>query len=353
MMVAVAVSMLSLPVRVLIHELGHALAAKAVGARAITVSVGNGPERRGLRWAGIRIRLHAYPYAGGRTSHLWPAASSFRWREAAIIVAGGGANLVSGGAAILIAYVVARLGGAATPLILGGLTGFAVSSLWLAALNLAPFRAKKDADLPSDGWLLLQLLRPAPAIVESQAHLVQVYAFNRAGLYDDLARAALEAVRRPPYSAWLWSAALDALSKSKGHRSAVECYLANKDEIAASAAADADGKRTLAWIEGTVAWSILQLEDTVLLPLAGNLSQSAITEVSDAAPLIATRGAWLLATGQTAAGVAMIESAIRDLADRTDKSDFCGALARGLGAMGEDQRAGTFAALQGHLAGST
>ena len=228
LVVAAAVSVLSLPVRVLIHELGHALMARVVGAGAVTVSVGGGPERRSLRWAGIRFRLHAYPFAGGRTTY-WLSTSRFRWRDAAVLVAGAGANVASGLAAVLLAYLLGEAESSAAQLALGGLTGFAVSSLWLAARSLMPTRGGSTvAHLPSDGWLLLQLLKPMLVISERDERVARVRTLNLAGLYEDVARESLEAALLPSHSVWLWSAALAALSKSKGHRAAVDCYLVHR-----------------------------------------------------------------------------------------------------------------------------
>jgi len=353
MIAALAVSLMSLQARVAIHELGHALVGKLVGSRNITVVVGSGPRRRSVRLLGIRIDLHRYPTSGGRTVQLGPPSSRFRWREAAVLGAGSGANLASAALAMVLAYCVASSESWSAQLVLGMLTGFAVSSAWLGIFNLIPLKGRNDSDLATDGLKLLCLVRrPAPLAQEDEA-LVTSYVQLRAGSYDELAETALAAARTSSRPSYFWSLGIHALSRAHGHRAAVDCYLSHVDEIVQAAAQDElGGERSLAWIKGTVAWSALQSGDPALFALASEFSGSAVENAPDGAELQATRGAWLVAAGQPEAGVALLEGSVRAIADSLDKADFCGVLARGLVASGDTNRAAAFEALQSHLLAS-
>jgi hypothetical protein len=350
MIAALLVSFATMPLRVLIHELGHAWVGKLLGSQFITVVVGGGPRRRSLRLAGIRIDLHRNPVSGGRTVQLGPPPSRFRWREAAMLAAGPCANLASAALAMGLAYGVtaSRLWGA--QLVLGALTGFAVSSAWLGIFNLAPLKARGSSDVPTDGMKLLQLFGRPEVLTPDDETLVTTYVQSRAECFEDLAETALAAAPASPHATYLWSLGLNAVSRARGHQAAVDCYLSHADEIArATAAGGAEGKRSLAWIKGTVAWSALLSGDASLLELADEFSRFAADSAPDGAELRATRGAWLVAAEQPEAGVALLEGSIRGIADAQDKSDFCGVLARGWRELGHGPRAAAFEALQTHL----
>ncbi|MGA0427104.1 MAG: site-2 protease family protein, partial [Alphaproteobacteria bacterium] len=123
-----------LTVLVFVHELGHYLAARAVGVHAETFSIGFGPEifgfndRRGCRWRFALIPLGGYVKMRGDTNvasvstisePLVPGslASASIGARALIFVAGPLANFALTGVVAFLMFLI--VGQSSTPPILG------------------------------------------------------------------------------------------------------------------------------------------------------------------------------------------------------------------------------------------
>lgn len=106
--VAWAVAVLALlSLVVIVHEVGHALAARAVGIEVSCIRIGIGPQLIGLRLGGVAVNVHAIPLAGqaiitgmtpesaaGHDPTITYAHASLRARTA-VALGGVGANIIS------------------------------------------------------------------------------------------------------------------------------------------------------------------------------------------------------------------------------------------------------------------
>ena len=165
-----------LTVLVFVHELGHYLAARAVGVHAETFSIGFGPEvfgfndRRGCRWRFALIPLGGYVKMRGDTDvasasaasdPLIPGslASATIGARALIFVAGPLANFALTGVVAFLMFLI--IGQSSTPPILGAVTpGGAAASIGLVpgdrfiAINgrsVRNFEDIRDAELMAAG----------------------------------------------------------------------------------------------------------------------------------------------------------------------------------------------------------
>jgi len=165
-----------LTVLVFVHELGHYLAARAVGVHAETFSIGFGPEifgfndRRGCRWRFALIPLGGYVKMRGDTDvasasaasdPLIPGslASATIGARALIFVAGPLANFALTGVVAFLMFLI--VGQSSTPPILGAVTpGGAAASVGLVpgdrfiAINgrvVRNFEDIRDAELMAAG----------------------------------------------------------------------------------------------------------------------------------------------------------------------------------------------------------
>ena len=165
-----------LTVLVFVHELGHYLAARAVGVHAETFSIGFGPEvfgfndRRGCRWRFALIPLGGYVKMRGDTDvasasaasdPLIPGslASATIGARALIFVAGPLANFALTGVVAFLMFLI--VGQSSTPPILGAVTpGGAAASIGLVpgdrfiAINgrsVRNFEDIRDAELMAAG----------------------------------------------------------------------------------------------------------------------------------------------------------------------------------------------------------
>jgi membrane-associated protease RseP (regulator of RpoE activity) len=153
----VAMVFLAAWVALVLHELAHALTARALGIRVWGVSLGRGPVLWEGRIGGCRVRLALLPLHGSvriddrdaarlgyrgleqaRWQFEWLAGSS--WRAPLITAAGSVANLLAAKAVIAYWTWMPRL---APPLLALSLCIFIVNLLMF--LNLAPIRGL-------DGW---------------------------------------------------------------------------------------------------------------------------------------------------------------------------------------------------------
>jgi len=165
-----------LTVLVFVHELGHYLAARAVGVHAETFSIGFGPEifgfndRRGCRWRFALIPLGGYVKMRGDTNvasvstisePLVPGslASASIGARALIFVAGPLANFTLTGIVAFFMFLI--VGQSSTPPILGAVTpGSAAASVGLEpgdrfiainGRNIRSFEDVRDAELMAAG----------------------------------------------------------------------------------------------------------------------------------------------------------------------------------------------------------
>lgn len=125
-----------LAIVVFIHELGHLLAALAVGLPLSSMTIGTGPLVWGRCFSGVWLRIRAIPLFGIVTT-CWN--SKRPWKNATLAAGGPLADVVG----FIVTYAL-------------GLEYTSAVFLFHAAVNLVPV---KTDDLESDGWKIKYWLK--------------------------------------------------------------------------------------------------------------------------------------------------------------------------------------------------
>lgn len=157
---------------IVVHELAHLVAARAVGHQVFELQIGGGPVWH-RRIADVDVRLSPLPL-GGHVQTGSRSGDGFRWRSAVVAGAGVAAN------AVLVAVGLAT----AVPF----LAGF---NLIAIVVNLWPGGRRRLGEASSDGRLLLDLARgDADAIAEERSGWFSVQALRArdAGDLDEARR---------------------------------------------------------------------------------------------------------------------------------------------------------------------
>ena len=166
------VALVVVVVAIVVHELAHVAATRAVGHEIFEIQIGGGPQWS-FRMGTVAVNIGAIPLGG----HVQTGARSgdgFRWRTAVVAGAGVAANavLVAVGIAVDLAPMV----------VFNGLA--VVANLW-------PGRRRRLGEASSDGRLLLDLARgDEDAIAEERSgwHCMQAMRARDAGRVDDARR---------------------------------------------------------------------------------------------------------------------------------------------------------------------
>lgn len=151
------------PLLVFAHEMGHALAARAVGVKVARIRVGSGATVAYFRFAGFDVAWSRHPYSGACEL----GGDGVDRRAMAILAAAGPLTSLALGAALGILATVAHGG----PSFLHYTVVLAAASSALMGIgNAVPFRdvpaslpgSMSEEDGPSDGYLVFQALRGRP-----------------------------------------------------------------------------------------------------------------------------------------------------------------------------------------------
>ena len=152
--------LLSLILGTVVHEAGHAMAARAVGLDVRLFSIGQGAAYLHRRIGGVLFVLRAVPWSGFVAIAVQPGMSPRAY--AAMVAAGPAANLL----------LLACAAGAdhAWPRYDTVLEPFGIAQAMLFALTLLPYRSRaRGAPRPSDGLQLwTQLVRKPPDMFTKQ-----------------------------------------------------------------------------------------------------------------------------------------------------------------------------------------
>ncbi|MEI9998027.1 MAG: site-2 protease family protein [Verrucomicrobiota bacterium] len=303
---------LSQPLGVVIHELGHAVAAALTGMRVLRIKLGLtqspiGPHLA-FRFLGFRWEIYALPTSGS-VQHLLPATPErFRTRSALVTAAGPLASLAAAAAAL--------------PVIWAGIDdpGAALAAGW-AALNLLfflstaiPYAPLRSRGLPSDGlrfWRHLSLTDEEVRRKSVQSRLRQDYDAEKAAVGTLTSGRLVARYEADPQRMSTLVHLIDRLRADKDPREAA--YLARLLEwphISPEHAVDyLDQILTAQLNAGTIRNGALfdQLSQK-LLELAGN----SVTARG-------TRGSVLVDLGRIEEGAAMLEGVLAETTSSVDK----------------------------------
>ncbi len=346
LLVMAVISVLTLPLRILIHEAGHAFSARLLGQIVSQARIGSGPVRRRLRVAGVNFEIRAYPWMGGIVKFFDPHGSIPRGAKAFIIAAGPLANLLTAAIALDLSYWCQDVG-----IIAAALAGFGLFNGLIAITNLIPRRFGDNETVPSDGRQLLNMLKPGEP---PNPLLLQIYhatEYSYMGRYDDAVAAAKanEQWHTTPLKLFFAIQIFHNLSRGQGERAALDFYFAHQNEFQDPDNVGADALSSLPWIQANVAWSALKLGDPELAELAARMAEAAIAAVPDNPEIVGTYGAWLVSVGRGGEGLPFLVRAARAIGNNIDKADFCRFIASGRYQQGDATRAETYTALEAHI----
>ncbi|MFI4936599.1 MAG: site-2 protease family protein [Caulobacterales bacterium] len=339
-------SLVTLPLRIIVHEAGHALAAVAVGRTVWQVTMGRGPSILAFKLGSARVEVRRYAYAGGRMHSFDLRERRSRWREGVMIAAGPAANAIVAALAFWLCIEFSTAQSLQALLATASFAGIGISQAATALFNLIPRRFGDDENVSSDGRLLLRLLRSETPLEAEGRRVWQVVALSRQRRFEEAAALALATAPGAKLEAFFIAQAVDCIARARGDSSAIDWYLTSGFDLDKVAPiSEPDGVWRRAWLQGSVAWTALRANRNDLGPMIDEYSRFALEAAPTPPAIRATRGAWLLKGGDAAQGIEMLTAAIRDESSQQDKADFCDALAAGLHDAGEERRAAGFVAV--------
>jgi tetratricopeptide (TPR) repeat protein len=307
-----------------IHESGHALAARLVGFRILSMHLGMGPVVWRKRLAGTWLHLHRIPIGGmirPLATNLW----GYRWKGMVMLAGGPLANLAF--AAILWrSGQDVDLARAWTHHLSSGLT-----LLWLnlsvAVINLYPLEPRKTSgNVGSDGYQMLQSLRGG---APPSARLLQQLSWSAATFFrkDGNYKAALDAIQ-----AGLAGQQPDETTSALLLISLLQCEHYPEALGLARELAERPLEPEIQAIHlNNMAWCYLKMGD---LAPADDASRRALELAMPVAAVEGTRGEVLVELGQLEEGKRLLQSAQRRQLD--PRSAYLNSLALGRAAALEN-----------------
>jgi hypothetical protein len=335
---------------IIVHEAGHAVAARLVGMTVAKIVIGTGPLLWVRRAGDTRLELRTYWACGGMIASYHRSEAPAKWRQAVMVFGGALGNLLAMFTAIAVFAWLFTSNIPISALAIGIGYGFIGAQFLGATLSLLPRRSPVGAfRLPSDGRCLVNLVRSKDFGREARIarYFVEGMAMLERGEHSEACRYYELAHRALPEVPYLLSLLLHAAHKAQGPRAALDCYFAATSVSAVEEDGDKDG---VAWVNANVAWNAVLIGDRELLPLADPLSQKAIAQLPQAPEVQGTRGAVLVEMGDGDAGAKLLLEAVRRVEARDDKALFAQYLAKAVRQTGETELADEFIGLARFLA---
>ena len=336
------------PLAVVVHEIGHALAAVLVGRKIYVLSFGRGATLASWSFGDLQIVLARDLGAG--FIQAYPGQPESRWRTSLYLAGGMIANAVAVGAVILLlAHNSPDALGPGAKSLASAAMGFALSNSLSAASAIVPRQMKwEDQRLASDGRRLVNLWRTAP-VIPDYSLLHAAFCGDRlirAGRWREAQEHYAAVIARAPDCPGFLGCLVHVVARARGPAAAMACYVEHRAAFEAGARKPSP---QYGYAAGNVAWQALRTGDASWLELAGDLSEQAVSMDSASASLRATRGAALIAKGERGAGAALLSAALRDVENLVDKAEFCSFLAKETSAHGEGSIGVAFGRLESHL----
>jgi hypothetical protein len=341
------------PLTALVHEFGHAIAARIAGLEVISVVIGRGSRAFSFRFLGCPVEVRRNVFGGGRTTFVDLRGEFSRWRLFFAIVGGPVANCVAAAMFVALAYAVSAIEPSGeVDAAVAVFSGIAFSQGLAAVLNLWPWgRGDLDDGLQRDGKLLLLLLfARLPQDDDRTRSIRRTLGTLRARRFADAEVACRELVSLEPTSPWAQSQLLHSILRNRGADAVVAYYGDHRDDFdAAEQTASEDERASVPFLNANIAWAMLNASDKSLLAMAAGPLQRALDATPDTPEVKGTHGALLIEMGEPERGASMLLDAARVIADSGDKADFCTFLARAARLTGDLERAVSFEGLRGHI----
>jgi hypothetical protein len=339
-----AVSVFTRPVRTLIHEAGHAFAAKAMGQVVRQARIGSGPIRHKLRFGGVVFEIASFSWTGGQVQFFSPDKPAGPVASRFIFAAGSLANGFTAVAAFGFAYLLQGIGVLAT-----AFAAFSIFNLYMGFYNLIPRNTGDNESMPSDGRQLLNTFKPCRSPDPELLQLGRASSYGHIGLYSEALAVAKIDWQASPLKVVLAAMILHLLSRAEGDHAAIDFYLAHEVELLPVENSSPDDKAGFPWLWANVAWSAVKLGEPDLADRVGHMAEAAMAAAPDHPEIQGTYGAWLISIDRPEEGIPHLVGATRMIESSIDKADFCRFIARGLRRKGDEQRAAQYDALQAYL----
>src|SRR5262249_55417284 len=158
-LIIIGVMALLRPLTVVVHELGHCVAAFVVGEHVVRVVFGTGPTVAASQTEPA-FELRRYLFAGGHMLSYPVTDNPSKWRRAIVLLGGVAANATLGAVFtwIFVRYASTTEDTSATWVAIG--IGAILSQATTIAVNLSPYYNPRDRTLQrSDGQQLIDLYR--------------------------------------------------------------------------------------------------------------------------------------------------------------------------------------------------
>ena len=335
-----------------IHELGHALAARIAGLHLISVTVGSGPLLTSLRHGDTVVELRRYLFAGGLTRIVDTRQTHSPWRQVVSTLGGPVANAITCGAAIVAAFCVSKVAPPSIePVALVFFDGLAFWNGLTAIVNLVPSGSGRPDRLPRDGKRVLQLLLARqPAHDERLATVLYIARLLAAKRFSQAADTCSRAVDAFPDDATLLSLQLHCISRTRGDRASYEFFVSQRVMFERAAeAASPEPDAGVVYLCTNLAWDALTCGDPDDLAGGAQYAARAFAAQPDNPEIRAVQGLALIGVGQIEDGAAILDDAIRTIADSKNRGDVCAWRAKAARALGDNARADDFDRLGRHF----
>jgi len=319
-----------------LHEIGHALAAGAVGMKVWKLRVGRGPPKAAWRLGDVIVEIGRYPFLGG-LAYFDQLERASRWRSAVAVAGGPAMNLLL---AITVFGVAAAMltPGSDQDWVGAGLAGLGLGQLLQFAINIWPSKSV-DGHPDSDGrqlWTLLTARRS-----ERDPYLEACFdsrILNNLGRFRE-ARAVLErAWALRPQEPLALNLLLHVISADDGPDACLDFVRRHRAALDAVVAGDFE---SLPFMQVNIADAALRANPPDL-DLAETFTDLACEAVPDSPAMLGTRGLLLARRGDPEAGRALLLQAVREPNEPGDQAQFCDLIAQLAQAAGNATEARAF-----------
>jgi tetratricopeptide (TPR) repeat protein len=298
------------------HELGHALAAMAVGMRLFTVSFGAKGRILFVRQVlGHDFAFHAV-LLGGYVLYTPKYLRFARLRDFVAVLAGPLAN------GLLLTVALYLLAGVSSnDRSFHVLAGFIYGSVLVLAISLFPRKYRvRNARTPNDGLLVLTIPFRSRKSLEAWHSLTFYYEAIESlkrGNVQDAEHWLAKGMVAYPDNWWAVIAQADVLSHQHKYAEARELYLRASNQPEST-------QEFRAYMWNAVAWMDLLIATPALLEEAEQFSRQALEEIPSSSYIRGTRGCVLVELGRIDEGLPLVEQALRENDRASEKaSDAC------------------------------
>jgi tetratricopeptide (TPR) repeat protein len=303
-------------VRILIHELGHLIAASAFGWKLLTLVVGTGPEKSFGRMGNVEVRFGARPF-GGLTRVVPLQFGLYRFKFLIFVICGPLANalLIVSMVAIYRAFDLDQWPEWVTVVL--GLSFYHEVAFLIG--NLIPHEVRRyDRKLSSDGLQIWNCLTKSRSELESNFNnglVAYAEMLLKAGKAADARRLMEDAFfhvgpQTDPARITFWIRVLLVLGRQREALEESEKVIAGVDRLEAPVIQTLD---QLACIP-------IFGDHPEFLPVATKCIDEAIQREPQTITLKGTKGSLLIENGNLAEGVPMLEEVRRESESENDQA---------------------------------